>query len=68
MRSNLPDFLFQCSHLTAPKVPPTVVAPCGDGWVLQRSACRERNDLQTLRSSHVSDTVLFSHEWHTYHY
>jgi len=46
-------------------VPPKVVALCGGGWALQHSACRDRNDEQPPGSSYVSDTVLFSHEWHT---
>jgi len=33
MRSNLSDFLSQCSHLTASYVPP--VAHCGGGWALR---------------------------------
>jgi len=59
MKSNFPDFSSQCSHLTAPQVPPKMVAPCGGGWALRRYAFRDRNDHHPPGSSYVSDTVLF---------
>jgi len=59
MRSNSPDFSSQCSHLTAPKIPPKMVAPCSSGWTLWRYASRDRNDHHHPESSYVSDTALF---------
>jgi len=58
MRSNLPDFSSQHSHLIASKSylrwsPPMVVG----GLCVQ-----DRNDHQPPGSSCVSDTVLFSHD------
>jgi len=39
----LTDFSSQCSHLTASQVPLKMVGPCGGGWALRGSACRDRN-------------------------
>jgi len=36
-------------------------------WWWVSSACRDRNDHQPPWSSYVSDTVLFSYEWHAFY-
>jgi len=43
----------------------TVITPTNGGrplWWWVGPACRGRDDYQPLRSSYVSDTVLFSHD------
>jgi len=55
MRSNLPDFSSQISHLTASQVLPKVVVPYGDGWAFRAGIGMNH---QPPGSSYVSDTVL----------
>jgi len=56
MKSNLSDFTSQCSHLTAYRVPPTVVAPL---WWWVGPACRDRNDHQPSRGHPMSVTQCY---------